>query len=41
MIAMTNDLNTKYLAQVGDRRYAEPFTCGNCHRGQMQPPPFE
>jgi hypothetical protein len=41
MILMTSDLNTKYLAQVGDRRYAEPFTCGNCHLGQMQPPPFE
>jgi len=41
MIAMTNDLNIKYLAQLGDRRYAEPFTCGNCHRGQVQPPAFE
>jgi hypothetical protein len=41
MIGMTNDLNTKYLAQFGDRRYADPLTCGNCHRGQMKPPPFE
>jgi Photosynthetic reaction centre cytochrome C subunit len=41
MIRMTTDLNTKYLAQLGDRRYAAPFTCGNCHRGQIQPPPFE
>jgi hypothetical protein len=41
MISMTSDLNTKYLAQLGDRRYAEPFTCGNCHRGQTQPPAFE
>jgi Photosynthetic reaction centre cytochrome C subunit len=41
MISMTNDLNTKYLAQLGDRRYADPFTCGNCHRGQVQPPAFE
>jgi len=41
MISMTNDINSKYLAQLGDRRYAEPFTCGNCHRGQVQPPAFE
>jgi Photosynthetic reaction centre cytochrome C subunit len=41
MISMTNDLNTKYLAQLGDRRYADPFTCGNCHRGQVQPPAFD
>jgi len=41
MIAMTSDLNTKYLAQLGDRRYAEPLTCGNCHQGQVEPPIFE
>src|SRR5216683_3868234 len=41
MIAMTNDLNTKYLAQLGDRRYADPLTCGNCHHGQAHPPAFE
>jgi hypothetical protein len=41
MISMTNDINIKYLAQLGDRRYAEPFTCGNCHRGRIQPPAFE
>jgi len=41
MIAMTNDLNTKYLAQLGDRRYADPLTCGNCHQGQAHPPVFE
>jgi hypothetical protein len=41
MIRMTTDLNSKYLAELGDRRYSEPFTCGNCHRGQIQPPPFE
>lgn len=40
MIAMTNDINNKYLAQLGDRRYAEPLTCGNCHQGQVQPPTF-
>jgi hypothetical protein len=41
MISMTNDINNKYLAQLGDRRYAEPFTCGNCHQGRVQPPAFE
>jgi len=41
MISMTSDLNTKYLAQLGDRRYAEPLTCGNCHQGQVEPQTFE
>jgi hypothetical protein len=41
MISMTGDINTKYLAQLGDRRYASPITCGNCHRGQVEPPDFE
>ena len=41
MIAMTSDINNKYLAQLGDRRYASPITCGNCHRGQVTPPDFE
>jgi hypothetical protein len=41
MIKMNDDINTKYLAQLGDRRYAEPFTCGNCHQGQVDPPAFE
>ena len=41
MVKMTEDINTKYLAQLGDRRYAEPLTCGNCHRGQLEPPTFE
>jgi hypothetical protein len=41
MIKMNGDINTKYLAQLGDRRYAEPFTCGNCHQGQIDPPTFE
>jgi hypothetical protein len=40
MIQMNNDINTKYLTQLGDRRYAEPFTCGNCHQGQIDPPTF-
>ena len=41
MIAMTRDINAKYLAQLGDRRYAQPVTCGNCHKGQADPPDFE
>ena len=41
MIKMNDEINTKYLAQLGDRRYAEPFTCGSCHQGQVEPPAFE
>jgi hypothetical protein len=40
MIGMTSDINKKYLAQLGDRRYAEPLTCGNCHQGHANPPSF-
>ena len=42
MISMVNDINDKYLAQLGgDARYAVPVTCGSCHQGQTSPPPFE
>jgi photosynthetic reaction center cytochrome c subunit len=42
MIAMLNDINDKYLSQLGgDRRYATPVTCGSCHQGQSNPPAFE
>jgi Photosynthetic reaction centre cytochrome C subunit len=41
MIGMLSDINTKYLAQVGDRRYSVPLTCGNCHQGQTTPPLYE
>jgi hypothetical protein len=42
MIAMLDDINNKYLAQLGsDRRYSEPVTCGSCHQGQSSPPVFE
>ena len=41
MIGMLSDINNKYLAQVGDRRYAVPISCGNCHQGQTYPPPFQ
>jgi hypothetical protein len=41
MIGMLRDINTKYLAQVSDRRYSVPLTCGNCHQGQTTPPVYE
>lgn len=42
MISMLDDINDKYLAQLGgDRRYAVPVTCGSCHQGQSSPPAFE
>jgi len=40
MIAMTDDLNKKYIEQMPDRRYADPITCGTCHRGQSHPSVF-
>jgi hypothetical protein len=41
MMGMLSDINNKYLPQVGDRRYAAPISCGNCHQGQTYPPVFE
>ncbi len=40
MIQMTDDLNTKYLAEMPNRRYADPITCGTCHRGEKHPSIF-
>lgn len=40
MIGMVRDINEKYLARVGDRRYALAINCGNCHQGQTSPPEF-
>jgi hypothetical protein len=37
MIEMTEEINRKYLSQLGDARYAEPFSCGGCHRGHAKP----
>jgi hypothetical protein len=37
MIQMTDDLNNKYLAEMPNRRYADPITCGTCHRGEKHP----
>jgi len=41
MIAMLNEINTKYLAQLDDQKYAVLVSCGNCHRGRADPPEFE
>jgi hypothetical protein len=40
MIQMTGDLNDKYLADMPGRRYADPITCGTCHRGEKHPSVF-
>jgi hypothetical protein len=37
MIQLTDDLNDKYLAELPNRRYADPITCGTCHRGEKHP----
>ncbi len=41
MITMLNDINGKYLAQLGDPRYAVNASCGSCHQGESDPPVFE
>lgn len=42
MIAMLGEINDKHLAQLGgDRRYAQPVTCGSCHQGRATPQAFE
>jgi len=40
MITMTDDLNNQYLANLPGRRYADPITCGTCHRGKDHPSIF-
>ncbi len=40
MIAMLDEINTKYLAQLDDQKYPVLVTCGNCHQGQADPPGF-
>jgi hypothetical protein len=42
MIRMTQDLNTKYLAQFPDRQGHgdDEISCGTCHRGEKHPPEF-
>jgi hypothetical protein len=41
MIAMLDEINNKYLAQLDDQKYPVLVTCGNCHQGQADPPSFE
>jgi hypothetical protein len=41
MITMTADLNNQYLENLPGRRYADPITCGTCHRGESHPSIFE
>ena len=42
MITMLNEINDRHLAQLGgDRRYAQPVTCGSCHQGRATPQAFE
>jgi Photosynthetic reaction centre cytochrome C subunit len=40
MIRMTDDLNTKFLAQLSDRKTTDPITCGTCHQGMSHPAVF-
>jgi hypothetical protein len=40
MIKMTDDLNTKYLAALPNRKTTDPITCGTCHRGEKHPSVF-
>jgi hypothetical protein len=42
MIAMLNDINTKYLTQLGGEHaeHEHHLTCGNCHLGHSEPPAF-
>ena len=42
MIGMLQEINDRYLGQLsGDSRYAAQVTCGSCHQGRANPPPFE
>ena len=40
MITMTADLNDQYLENLPGRQYADPITCGTCHRGASHPTVF-
>jgi Photosynthetic reaction centre cytochrome C subunit len=41
MIRMTDEINTKYLAQLDDdHKEHPPVTCGTCHRGMAHPAVF-
>jgi hypothetical protein len=40
MIRMTDEINTKYLAELTAGKTANPATCGTCHRGMAIPETF-
>jgi len=40
MIAMTEAINTKYLAELADHKSDASATCGTCHRGESHPSTF-
>jgi hypothetical protein len=41
MIAMTDAINTRYIAQLADHKATDaPATCGTCHRGASEPTAF-
>ena len=40
MIAMTKDINAKYVATLADRKTTDPVSCGTCHRGESHPSVF-
>jgi hypothetical protein len=41
MLRMLDDINGKFIAQLGDARYVDQVECGTCHRGHSEPPSFE
>jgi hypothetical protein len=40
MMSMTADINEKYIDPMPDRQFADPVTCGTCHRGAKHPSVF-
>jgi hypothetical protein len=43
MIAMTQDINSKFMTQINDpdaKPADKTVTCGTCHRGNTMPAPF-
>jgi hypothetical protein len=40
MIAMTADINAKYLTTIANRKTTDPVSCGTCHRGEAHPSVF-
>jgi hypothetical protein len=40
MIKMTEEINTRYLAQLADHKADQTVTCATCHRGTAHPEAF-